>query len=56
MKASGGCFMHSQFRKRQIATLDGGNIAIKVARHTFKIYKTLMIDTDIIRELMGRTR
>ena len=36
----------------------GGNIGIKVARHTFgNRAKQLMIDTDIIRELMGaRTR
>jgi len=36
---------------------DGGNLAIKVARHTFaNLAKTLNIDTDIIRELMGHER
>ena len=44
--------------KQEIEVLpDGGNIAIKVARHTFaNLAKTLMIDTDIIRELMGHER
>jgi len=36
---------------------DGGNLAIKVARHTFaNLAKTLNIDTDVIRELMGHER
>lgn len=36
---------------------DGGNLAIKVARHTFaNLAKNLNIDTDIIRELMGHER
>jgi len=36
---------------------DGGNIGIKVARHTFaNLAKTLNIDTDVIRELMGHER
>lgn len=36
---------------------DGGHIAIKVARHTFaNRAKTLMIETDVIRELMGHER
>lgn len=35
----------------------GGNLAVKVARHTFgNRAKQLMIDTDIIRELMGHER
>jgi integrase len=44
--------------KQQIEVLpDGGNIAVKVARHTFaNLAKTLNIDTDIIRELMGHER
>jgi hypothetical protein len=36
---------------------DDGNLAIKVARHTFaNIAKGLMIEPDIIRELMGHER
>jgi hypothetical protein len=36
---------------------DGGNIGAKVARHTFaNIAKNLMIETDVIRELMGHER
>jgi hypothetical protein len=36
---------------------DGGNLGIKVARHTFaNLAKTLHIDTDVIRELMGHQR
>lgn len=36
---------------------DGGHIAIKVARHSFaNRAKTLMIETDITRELMGHER
>jgi len=36
---------------------DGGNLAIKVARHTFaNTAKGLMIDPDLIRELMGHER
>lgn len=36
---------------------DGGYIAVKVARHSFaNRAKTLMIDTDVIRELMGHER
>jgi hypothetical protein len=36
---------------------DGGNIGIKVARHTFaNMAKTLNIETDVIRELMGHER
>jgi len=36
---------------------DGGNIAIKVARHSFaNRAKTLMIESDITRELMGHER
>lgn len=36
---------------------DGGNLGVKVARHTFaNIAKGLMIDPDIIRELMGHER
>lgn len=36
---------------------DGGNLAIKVARHTFgNIAKGLMLDPDLIRELMGHER
>lgn len=36
---------------------DGGNLGIKVARHTFaNIAKKLLIETDIIRELMGHER
>jgi len=36
---------------------DDGNLGIKVARHTFaNLAKTLNIDTDIIRELMGHER
>jgi integrase len=44
--------------KQEIEVLpDGGNIAVKVARHTFaNLAKTLNIDTDIIRELMGHER
>lgn len=35
----------------------GGNISVKVARHTFgNRAKQLMIDSDIIRELMGHER
>ncbi|WP_281321985.1 tyrosine-type recombinase/integrase [Flavobacterium aestivum] len=36
---------------------DDGNLGIKVARHTFaNLAKTLNIDTDVIRELMGHER
>jgi site-specific recombinase XerD len=36
---------------------DGGNIGVKVARHTFATKaKNLMIEPDIIRELMGHER
>jgi len=36
---------------------DGGNLAIKVARHTFaNTAKGLMIDPELIRELMGHER
>lgn len=36
---------------------DGGHIAVKVARHSFaNRAKTLMIETDVIRELMGHER
>jgi integrase len=44
--------------KQEIEVLpDGGNIAVKVARHTFaNLAKTMNIDTDIIRELMGHER
>jgi integrase len=36
---------------------DGGNMGIKVARHTFaNIAKNLNIETDMIRELMGHER
>lgn len=36
---------------------DGGNVAIKVARHSFaNRAKTLMIESDVIRELMGHER
>jgi len=36
---------------------DGGNLGIKVARHTFaNMAKTLNIETDVIRELMGHER
>ena len=36
---------------------DGGNLAIKVARHTFaNLAKNLNIETDVIRELMGHER
>jgi len=36
---------------------DGGNLGIKVARHTFaNMAKTLNIETDVIRELMGHQR
>jgi hypothetical protein len=36
---------------------DGGHIAVKVARHSFaNRAKTLMIETDITRELMGHER
>jgi hypothetical protein len=35
----------------------GGNLGIKVARHTFaNIGKNLFIDTDLLRELMGHER
>lgn len=35
----------------------GGNISVKVARHTFAtIGKNLLIDADILRELMGHER
>lgn len=35
----------------------GGNLGVKVARHTFAtIGKNLMIDADILRELMGHER
>ena len=35
----------------------GGNLSVKVARHTFgNRAKQLMIDTDIIRELMAHER
>lgn len=36
---------------------DGGNLAIKVARHTFaNLAKNLNIEADLIRELMGHER
>jgi len=36
---------------------DGGNLGIKVARHTFAmIAKNLLLDPDLIRELMGHER
>jgi hypothetical protein len=36
---------------------DGGNLGIKVARHTFaNLAKVLNIETDVIRELMGHQR
>jgi len=36
---------------------DGGNLGVKVARHTFaNIAKGLMIEPDVIRELMGHER
>lgn len=36
---------------------DGGNLGIKVARHTFaNMAKNLNIETDVIRELMGHQR
>lgn len=36
---------------------DGGNMGVKVARHTFaNIAKGLMIEPDVIRELMGHER
>jgi hypothetical protein len=36
---------------------DGGNMGIKVARHTFaNMAKTMNIETDVIRELMGHER
>lgn len=36
---------------------DGGNLGIKVARHTFaNLAKNLNIETDVIRELMGHQR
>lgn len=36
---------------------DGGNLGIKIARHTFaNLAKTLNIETDVIRELMGHQR
>jgi integrase len=35
----------------------GGNLGVKVARHTFAtIGKNLMIEADILRELMGHER
>ena len=35
----------------------GGNLAIKVARHTFaNIAKGMMIDTDVVREIQGHRR
>jgi len=35
----------------------GGNLGIKVARHTFATFgKNLFIDTDLLRELMGHER
>src|SRR5690606_20358824 len=45
-------------RKLRIDVLPtGGNISVKVARHTFgNRAKQLMIDSDIIRELMGHER
>jgi hypothetical protein len=36
---------------------DGGNMGVKVARHTFaNMAKNLMIEPDVIRELMGHER
>ena len=36
---------------------DGGKIAVKVARHTFAtLAKNLMIESDLLRELMGHER
>lgn len=36
---------------------DGGNIGVKVARHTFAtLAKNLLIDADVLRELMGHER
>lgn len=45
-------------KKEQIEVLpDGGNLGVKVARHTFaNIAKGLMIEPDVIRELMGHER
>lgn len=45
-------------KKESIEVLpDGGNVAIKVARHSFaNRAKTLMIESDVIRELMGHER
>jgi integrase len=35
----------------------GGNLGVKVARHTFaNIAKNMLVDTDVIRELMGHER
>lgn len=35
----------------------GGNLGVKIARHTFAtIGKNLLIDADILRELMGHER
>jgi integrase len=44
--------------KNEIEILpDGGNLGIKVARHTFaNLAKILNIETDVIRELMGHER
>jgi len=44
--------------KEEIEILpDGGNLGVKVARHTFaNIAKGLMIEPDVIRELMGHER
>jgi len=45
-------------KKAEIMVLpDAGNIGGKVARHTFATHgKNLMIDTDVLRELMGHER
>jgi hypothetical protein len=44
--------------KNDVSVLpDGGNMGVKVARHTFaNIAKNLMIEPDVIRELMGHER
>ena len=45
-------------KKLEIQVLPlGGNLGIKVARHTFATFgKNLFIDTDLLRELMGHER
>jgi len=43
--------------KRVDVLPDGGNLAVKVARHTFgNIAKSLGVDGDLLRELMGHER